>query len=230
MAIVQVQNIRKSYRTPDGGMQAILDIPSLNIEGDEHVAIRGTSGSGKTTLLNILSGILKPDSGTVSIHGTNICLLPEAARDRFRATHIGYIFQTFNLIQGLTALENVALAAWCGGSRDMKRSRELLDRVGLGDRMDYHPRALSTGQQQRVAVARALVNKPSLVLADEPTGNLDPDFASEAIHLIRSQCAEEKAQLILVSHDPRILSKFSRLLNLSDVNRASLTQGKEAAR
>ncbi len=220
MVILKVENIKKSYRTPDGGRQEILDIPLLEIEDDDHVAIRGASGSGKTTFLNIIAGIVKPDSGSVFLHDTEVTSLRESRRDRFRAANIGYIFQTFNLIQGLTALENVALGAWFGSGNSVARSREMLERVGLGNRLHYYPRALSVGQQQRVAVARALVNKPRLVIADEPTGNLDPDFAREAMTLIREQCTTEKAELLLVSHDPRILDQFETVIPFESINRA----------
>jgi putative ABC transport system ATP-binding protein len=220
MVILKVENIKKSYRTPDGDRQEILDIPLLEIEDDDHVAIRGASGSGKTTFLNIIAGIVKPDSGSVFLHDTEVTSLRESRRDRFRAANIGYIFQTFNLIQGLTALENVALGAWFGSGNSVARSREMLERVGLGNRLHYYPRALSVGQQQRVAVARALVNKPRLVIADEPTGNLDPDFAREAMTLIREQCTTEKAELLLVSHDPRILDQFDTVIPFESINRA----------
>lgn len=221
MAILKVANLIKSYTSPDGQTVTVLDIPALELEENAQMAIRGSSGSGKTTFLNIIAGILRPDSGSVHVRGTEISRLSESERDRFRAGNIGYIFQTFNLLQGLTALENVALGAWCGSRTNPERCREVLEKVGLGNRMDYYPRALSTGQQQRVAVARALVNKPGLVIADEPTGNLDPEFARDAIDLIRTQCREENAELLLVSHDPRILDQFDSVIPFESVNRAS---------
>ena len=223
MAILKVSNLVKSYVSPDGQNVTVLDIPALELEENAQMAIRGASGSGKTTFLNIIAGILRPDSGSVYVRGTEISGLSESKRDRFRAENIGYIFQTFNLLQGLTALENVALGAWCGPRTNPDRCREVLEKVGLENRMHYYPRALSTGQQQRVAVARALVNKPGLVIADEPTGNLDPEFARDAIDLIRTQCREENAELLLVSHDPRILDQFDSVLPFESVNRASRT-------
>src|SRR5687768_8642974 len=148
------------------------------------VALRGESGSGKTTFLNLVAGILQPDSGSVRIDGREMAALAEAARDRLRAETIGYVFQTFNLLQGYTALENVELGMAFGRGIDAGHARSLLERVGLAERLHYRPRQLSVGQQQRVALARALANRPRLVLADEPTGNLDPVRAKEAVDLL----------------------------------------------
>jgi putative ABC transport system ATP-binding protein len=143
--------------------------------------------------------------------------LSESSRDRLRARHLGYVFQTFNLLQGYTALENVELAMRFGIGLDRARARDLLARVGLGDRLNYRPRELSTGQQQRVAVARALANRPSLVLADEPTGNLDPDNAAEVIELLHKACTEIHAALLVVSHDPLVLESFESRIDLRDL-------------
>jgi ABC-type lipoprotein export system ATPase subunit len=141
--------------------------------------------------------------------------------DRARATHIGYIFQTFNLLQGHTCLENVLLGMAFGPGADTARAEELLRRVGLGDRLHHSPRQLSTGQQQRVAVARALANRPRLVLADEPTGNLDARNARESLRLIRETCAESGAALLLVSHDREVLAQFDERRELREINRAA---------
>src|SRR6185503_15331563 len=144
------------------------------------LALRGESGSGKTTFLNLIAGILAPDSGRVMIDEAEMTALTEPRRDRLRAAKLGYIFQTFNLLQGFTVLENVMLGMSFGPrGADRAHAREILKRVGLGERLHHFPRQLSTGQQQRVAVARALVNRPKLVLADEPTGNLDRRNARE---------------------------------------------------
>jgi putative ABC transport system ATP-binding protein len=185
------------------------------------VALRGGSGSGKTTLLNLVAGVLGADRGRILVQGEEITAYPEARRDRVRAEHVGYVFQTFNLLQGLTALENVLLPTMLVGAPDRARAAALLDRVGLSDRLDYRPRQLSVGQQQRVAVARALANRPSLVLADEPTGNLDDHHAGEALRLLREVCRENGAALLLVTHDTRVLEQFETVLELSAINRAS---------
>ena len=145
----------------------------------------------------------------------------EGARDALRARSIGYVFQTFNLLQGYTALENVMLGMMFGRGADTAFATEMLTRVGLAARLHHRPRQLSVGQQQRVAVARALANHPRLVLADEPTGNLDPRHALEALDLIRTVCREQNAALLLVSHDPSVLARFERVEDLAVVNRAA---------
>ena len=185
----------------------------------------GTSGTGKTTFLHLIAGILTPDSGTITLDGQPMSALSEAARDRLRATEIGYIFQTFNLLQGFTVLENVLLGMSFGPGADRSRAEALLERVGLSGRLHHFPRQLSTGQQQRVAVARALAHRPKLVLADEPTGNLDTANAREALSLIREGCAENEAALLLVSHDPGVLSRFENHLSLAELNRAATAPG-----
>ena len=180
MAVLELSDLKKGYTSPDGDHGLVIDVASFSMEAGEHVALRGTSGSGKTTLLNLIAGVLKADSGNIRLAGTQIQGLSEAARDRVRANHLGYVFQTFNLLQGYTALENVMLGMMFGKGADAGKAGALLERVGLKDRLRYKPRQLSVGQQQRVAVARALANHPELVLADEPTGNLDPQRAEEA--------------------------------------------------
>jgi len=184
------------------------------------VALAGESGSGKTTFLNLIAGILKPDEGIISVDGVDMATLSEAGRDRLRAAKIGYIFQTFNLLQGYTCLENVLLGMSFGNGVDRAFANHLLERVGLGRRLNHYPRQLSTGQQQRVAVARALANKPRLVLADEPTGNLDHRNAHEALWLIREACRENDAALLLVSHDREVLGQFEHVGDFHKSNRA----------
>ena len=198
----------------------MLDVPAFALEEKEHVALRGTSGTGKTTLLNCIAGILSPDSGHIELAGCDMAVLGVSARDRHRADNIGYIFQTFNLLQGYTCLENVLLGMSFGPGKDRARARELLTRVGLEDRLDYRPSQLSVGQQQRVAVARALANQPQLVLADEPTGNLDPRNGREALKLIREICGETDAALLLVSHDQEVLNQFDECRDLAEINQA----------
>lgn len=223
--VLRVEALTKTYRAPDGEVTPVLDIPALELRAGEQVALRGASGSGKTTLLHIIAGILTPDSGRVLIDGDDITSMGEARRDALRAERIGYVFQTFNLLQGYSALENVLLGMMFGRGADTTMATALLERVGLGHRLSYRPRQLSVGQQQRVAVARALANHPRLVLADEPTGNLDPRHGAEALTLIRDVCREQGAALLLVSHDPAVLSQFDRVDDLAVLNRAMAGAG-----
>lgn len=223
MALLDLTDLRKSFASPDGTRQVVVHIPRFSLNAREKVALHGPSGTGKTTFLHLIAGILAADSGTIRIADRTMTGRPEAERDQIRAAHIGYIFQTFNLLQGFTARENVRLGMAFGGSVDNGRVDELLRRVGLGHRLDYFPRQLSTGQQQRVAVARALANRPNLVLADEPTGNLDSANGRDVLELIREACTETGAALLLVSHDPAILGSFSRSESLAELNHASHT-------
>ena len=220
MAILELRDIRMVFRTPDGDEQTILDVPSFDVEAGQQVALAGTSGSGKTTFLNIIAGLLTPTSGTVTFDGQVVSALGEARRDAWRAQELGYVFQTFNLLGGYTALENVVLGMTFGPGPDRAFATQLLERLGLGDRLRHRPSQLSIGQQQRVALARALANRPRLVLADEPTGNLDPRYALEALGLLRGLCEEQGAALICVSHDPRVLSNFESHTEFSELNRA----------
>lgn len=219
--VFEVTDLVKSYRTPDGDPATILNIPAFELHRGAQMGLQGGSGSGKTTFLNILAGILPPDSGEVKLAGEPFSRLREPARDRARARHIGYIFQTFNLLQGYTALENIRIGMLLGGCVDEAYAIHLLERVGLKDRLHYRPAQLSVGQQQRIAVARALANRPAVVLADEPTGNLDRHNATSAMTLIRSVCAEASASLLLVSHDAEVLALFETVRNLSDINVAA---------
>lgn len=223
MPTLEVHNLKKSYPSPEGVIQTVIDVAEFALGEGEHIALAGSSGSGKTTFLNLIAGILQADSGTITIHGDRMTGRSEASRDALRARQIGYIFQTFNLLQGYTALENVELGMMFGAGVDKSYAEHLLERVGLTDRMHYRPRALSVGQQQRVAVARALANKPSLVLADEPTGNLDHERAHEALDLIREICQEQNAAILLVSHDRAILDRFENCRDLADINGAVAT-------
>jgi len=219
--ILQVSQLVKSYRSPDGQVTTVVDVPDFSMGDGEQIALQGGSGSGKTTFLNLIAGILKADSGSVKVDGRELVGASESTRDHIRAENLGYVFQTFNLLQGYTALENVEMGMMFGRGVDKQRAEALLKRMGLGDRMHYRPRQLSVGQQQRVAVARALANHPKLVLADEPTGNLDRARAFEALDLIREICRENEAALLLVSHDPEILARFENMKDFSALNRAA---------
>lgn len=220
-SVLEVSEIEKTYVTPEGKRRVVVSIEQFALAANAQVGIRGESGSGKTTFLNMIAGILKPDSGSVRIDGIEISALAEARRDRLRATKIGCVYQGFNLLQGYTSLENVLLAMRFGAGADVDYAKALLGRVGLSTRHSYLPRQLSVGQQQRVAVARALANKPKLVLADEPTGNLDARSASEVVTLLQQTCAEQGAALLVVSHDKDVLARFSRVEEFTKLNRVA---------
>jgi putative ABC transport system ATP-binding protein len=220
IAMLEVTDLKKTFRSPEGERVEIVSVPSFSIGAGEQVALRGESGSGKTTFLNLLAGILAADSGRVRIDNSEMTALSEPQRDRLRAEKLGYIFQTFNLLQGYTVVENVVLGMSFGPrGADRAHAREVLGRVGLGHRLNHFPQQLSTGQQQRVAVARALANRPKLVLADEPTGNLDRKHASESLALIREVCREQQAALLLVSHDELSLAEFQGVRDFATINR-----------
>lgn len=219
--MLAVTDLCKSFVSPDGERVEVVNVPEFRLGAGEQFALRGESGSGKTTFLNLIAGILAADSGSVVIDGVNLTALSEPRRDRTRAEKLGYIFQTFNLLQGYTALENVVLGMSFGPGVDRARARALLERMGLGRHLHHFPRQLSTGQQQRVAVARALANRPQLVLADEPTGNLDHRRAQESLHLIREVCGENGAALLLVSHSQDVLGQFDMVRDFSSINRVA---------
>jgi putative ABC transport system ATP-binding protein len=217
-----LQNVRKSYVEPNGEPLPILDVARLTLDRGEQAVLRGRSGCGKTTLLNCIAGLTTVDEGTIEIAGRDVTRLPEAARDRFRAGHIGFVFQTFNLLPGFSALENVMLGmAFAGGRPDAERARQLLADVGLGHRLTHKPRALSVGEQQRVAVARALANRPVLLLADEPTANVDPAHQQQIIDLLREACRREQVAMLLVTHASEVAAQFDRVEYLEQINRAA---------
>jgi ABC-type lipoprotein export system ATPase subunit len=226
MALLEISQLKKSFIAPDGSRHAVVNVQSFSLAEKAQVALAGESGSGKTTFLNLIAGILKPDSGRINIGKNEMSALSEPARDRLRATTIGYIFQTFNLLQGYTCLENVLLGMSFGAGADHGFAETLLKRVGLSERLRHFPRQLSTGQQQRVAVARALANRPKLVLADEPTGNLDHKNARESLALIREACRENGAALLLVSHDREVLAQFENVQQLDRINQISSKETK----
>jgi ABC-type lipoprotein export system ATPase subunit len=224
---VELQQLRKRYIAPDGSSVPVIDVGSFALADGEQVALVGTSGSGKTTLLHLIAGILTPDSGRILI-GTDqgvidVAQLPEAKRDVFRGRYLGYIFQTHHLLPGFTGLENVLLGmSFTGRAHDRAWAEHLLREVGLAERLNYRPAKLSVGQQQRVAVARALANRPKVVLADEPTGALDVNNAKQVMELIRKLCDEVKASLLVVSHDPAMTQQFERVVSLTELNRAAV--------
>lgn len=219
---LQLENVTKSYPQPDGSRISVLDVPKFEMQAGEQVVLVGSSGGGKTTLLNVIAGISTPDGGRVVVDGVDVTALPEASRDRFRAQRIGFVFQTFNLLSAFTALENVLLGmSFRGGRADSKHARGLLESVGLSHRLNNRPSQLSVGEQQRVAVARALANHPKLLLADEPTANVDVANQDKILNLIREACREHTVSLLMVTHAPAVAEQFERVEKLGEFNRAA---------
>ena len=220
--MLKLRSVKKSYPEPDGGRLPILDIPQFEVQAGEQMVLVGRSGCGKTTLLHTIAGITRPDEGQILLDGLDLTTLSEAGMDRVRAEKIGYVFQTFNLLPGFPALENVLLGmTFARGRKDPQRAWQLLERVGLAHRAAHKPTALSVGEQQRVAVARALANRPRLLLADEPTANIDPRNQQKIIDLIRQTCQEEGVALILVTHSLEVAGQFSRVDRLEEINRVT---------
>lgn len=214
-----MQGIKKSFREPNGHRLPVLDVPNFRIAASEQVILVGQSGGGKTTLLHVIAGITRPDAGRIEFDGRDVASLSEPARDRFRAVKIGYVFQTFNLLPAFNALENVELGmTFATGPKDPARARRLLDRVGLNHRWNHKPGTMSVGEQQRVAVARALANKPRLLLADEPTANVDPANQQLIIDLIRETCREDSIALLMVTHSSEVAGQFPRIEKLELIN------------
>jgi putative ABC transport system ATP-binding protein len=214
--VIHIDRVTKTYQA--GAPPALLNV-SMDVAAGEVVAVMGPSGSGKSTLLNLIAGLDRPTRGTVTVAGRRIDNLGEGALARFRARHVGIIFQFFNLLDDLTALDNVLLPAQlAGASRRRARARagDLLERLGLGERRDAYPARLSGGQRQRVAIARALVNSPELLLADEPTGALDTATGQEIGALLR-QLNTDGQTLVLITHDPGLAQRFAaRTVRIAD--------------
>ncbi|HMO12964.1 MAG TPA: ABC transporter ATP-binding protein [Pirellulaceae bacterium] len=214
-----LENVIKNYVQPNGELVQILDIPHYEIGKGEHVALVGPSGCGKTTLLHIIAGIVRPNSGRVMLDQVEVTRYSESTRDKIRANKIGYIFQTFNLLPAFSALENVMLGmAFASGKQDRQRAQALLERVGLKHRLHNKPGAMSVGEQQRVAVARALANRPVLLLADEPTANVDPKNQQQIVELIRNTAKEEESAILMVTHSPEVTRQFDRVDRLEEIN------------
>ena len=218
MKVIEIKNLQKIYNDSAHEVHAIRGI-DLSFEEGEFAAIAGPSGCGKTTLLNMLGGLDNPTSGNINIGGTNISTLKTSERINFRLNNIGFVFQAYNLIPVLTARENVEFIMHLQGrsraERDA-RTRELLESVGLGDRLDSRPAKLSGGQQQRVAVARALASKPKFILADEPTANLDSKATENLLDIMEKLNREEKITFIFATHDARVMKKARRVISLED--------------
>ena len=216
--MLQINELRKDYAIPSGGSKRVVDIQSFSLAAGRQVAVSGPSGCGKTTFLHLIAGLHPADGGSIRIGGEDMTALGESGRDSLRARRIGIIFQTCNLLQGCTALENVRLGSAFGRKAERDEAAILLARVGLGGELHHFPRQLSLGQQQRVAVARSLAGSPGLVLADEPTASLDPETAGVTISLIQELCASSSASLLLVSHDPKVLSRFETCCTFSELS------------
>jgi len=218
MSLLRVKQLKKSFSSPEGENINVVDVDNFELAASEFCGMRGESGSGKTTFLHLLAGILSPDDGLIELEGKNTVQMNNSEKDSLRAGTIGYVFQSFNLLQGFSCLENLKLAMSFGSNDDESFAEDLLIKVGLAHRLSHKPSQLSIGQQQRVALARALVNKPKLILADEPTGNLDSKNAINAINLLCELCQETDTALLLVSHDERVVSNFDRQVDWNEIN------------
>src|SRR6202167_3185758 len=207
--LVQLEDLRKEF----GKVRALAGV-SFNVEAGEWIAIMGPSGSGKTTLINILGGLDTPTSGQAIVDEVDVARLDESGLTRFRAQKIGFIFQQFHLVPYLTAVENVMLAQYFHSTTDEKEAQQSLERVGLGDRTEHRPRELAGGEQQRVAVARALINQPKLILADEPTGNLDEANEETILALLQDLHASGHT-ILVVPHSPAIGRMADRRIELA---------------
>jgi putative ABC transport system ATP-binding protein len=226
---VELHDVRFAYR----GGPTILDIPALRIARGERVFLHGPSGSGKTTLLGLLAGVLAPSVGRVEVLGTDLGRLSGADRDRFRAAHVGYVFQMFNLIPYLSVRENITLPCRLSSARRARlkgadtnaEAERIASRLELRELIDAPVTALSVGQQQRVAVARALIGSPELVVCDEPTSALDSDRRDRFLELLDASCKEGGSTLVFVSHDLSLAPRFGRTVRLEAVNHAAALVG-----
>ncbi len=213
--MVRLENVTKTYRGPQGEVRA-LDGVSLRVAAGEFVAIKGPSGSGKSTLLLAVGGMARPTSGTVTVDGTDVYALSGPARASYRAEKVGFVFQMFHLVPYLSVLENVLLPTMARAAEDgRERAVELIERFGLGHRIGHKPAELSTGERQRVAMARALLNRPRLILADEPTGNLDPDSAHDVMGYL-AEFHREGGTIIFVTHEDRAEQYAQRTIRIRE--------------
>jgi len=210
---IQLRKLTKSFQEGDKN-RSVLDELDLSVKEGEMIVLLGRSGSGKSTLLNLVSGIDKPDAGQVMIGGMDLTQMDEKSRTLFRRNNIGFVFQSFNLISTLTALENVLLPLKLKGNADDEVAQQFLAKVGLGDRTDTYPDRLSGGEQQRVAIARALASKPMLILADEPTGNLDYETGRNVLDILDKLVRDNGRTMIIATHDRDICNIADRVVEL----------------
>jgi putative ABC transport system ATP-binding protein len=216
--MIEVVNAEKIYRRGHGEVRALNGV-SLSVPKGQFLSVMGSSGSGKSTMLNLLGALDVPTSGIIRIGGKEVSKLPDDELSRFRRDHLGFIFQFFNLLPTLTAMENVLLPALLAGkSRQAEepKAKALLEKVGLKGRWNHRPDELSGGEMQRVAIARALLGEPSVLLADEPTGNLDSKTGAEVLRLIREATRERGLTVVMVTHDPKAAEVGDRLVKLAD--------------
>ncbi len=216
MAVIEIENIKKIYRMGETEVAALRGV-SLQIDQGEMVAIMGPSGSGKSTLMNIIGCLDQPSEGTYRLDGTDVHKMDDDRLAEIRNKKIGFVFQSFNLLPRTSALDQVELPMVYAGTPDRrKRALDALQQVGLGERVHHRPNELSGGQQQRVAIARALVNKPAIILADEPTGNLDSVSGEEIMRIFQRLNQEEGMTIILVTHEPDIAAHAKRVIHVKD--------------
>jgi len=213
--MIELKDIVKVYPMGRGEVQVLRGV-SLSVEKGEMVAIMGPSGSGKTTLLNIIGCLDRPTSGNYFLDGREVSHLTSNELAKIRSQKIGFVFQTFNLLHQLSARDNVELGLRYAGGGDGRRAEEALSRVGLGERFRHRPSELSGGEQQRVAIARAFVKNPPIILADEPTGNLDSRSGAEILSILTSLNAEQGITLVMITHDPGVAHKCQRIIHISD--------------
>jgi len=216
--LLSVRALTKSYAMTRRTLQVLRGV-DLDVARGDFLALRGASGAGKSTLLHLMGGLDVPNAGDILFAGQNLAKFSDAELTHFRNRRVGFVFQSYHLLPELDALENACLPARIAripSAEAATRGRELLSRVGLSDRMDHHPSELSGGEQQRVAIARALINGPELLLADEPTGNLDSKSGGEIVELLKALCAERQMTLIIATHDARVAAQARRVIELID--------------
>jgi ABC-type lipoprotein export system ATPase subunit len=221
---VALRGVRKAFPMAGGQRLEVLDVVDVSLAPGTWTALTGRSGSGKTTLLNLIAGISRPTTGAITVGAADLGAMTEARRDAFRARHVGYVFQTFNLLSAFSALENVMLPMMFIDARPRREHRRraaaILSRLGLGARLTHPPHRLSRGEQQRVAIARALANDPPLILADEPCASLDAHTAREVLSEFWDVCRQDGKTVLVVSHEDAALAAVHRVLDMSEINRA----------
>lgn len=224
--MLEIKNLTKQVNNPNGTNLIIANVDRLSVKAGEQMLLVGPSGSGKTTLLHMIAGLLVPTSGTIQCDGVVLGDLSLKERDQWRAKNVGYIFQKLNLLEGLTVNENIGIAASFAGQKDKNKIRKdtmnLLELVGLADKANVKPTHLSIGEQQRIAVARAVINKPRLILADEPTASLDQANVLIVLELLKKLCHESNSKLLLSTHDQLVMSQFEHCYHVRP-------QGRETA-